>query len=65
MVKFFEVTLTNKLGKQASHKMIGTLQQVNDWAIGEAASYGCTYDVIYLCTDTLDGIRNLCNKDLT
>lgn len=60
MIKFYEVTLS-KFGHDHYHVVIGTAQQANDWAIKEASANGCTYNVKYLCTDTLDNIKNISN----
>ena len=69
MIKFYSVLFTNKLGHEDEQIVIGTEQQVNDWAIKEASIYGFTYDVRYMCSDKftyrcpdgLDNIKNLCN----
>lgn len=61
LVKFYEVEFTNSLGKSIYEKVVGTEEQVNDWAIKEASANGVAYNVTYLCTDTLDGLKNLTN----
>ena len=61
MIKFYSVVFTNKLGHEDEQIVVGTEQQVNDWVIKEASNYGFTYDVRYICSDKLDGIKNLCN----
>lgn len=60
MLKFYEVVFIT-FGKESVHRVIGTEQQVNDWAIKEASAMGAVYNVTYICTDTLDGIKNLGN----
>ena len=62
LVKFYEVEFTNALGQSTYEKVVGTDEQVNDWAIKEASANGFAYNVTYLCTDTLDGIKNLANN---
>lgn len=59
MVKFYEVTFTNKIGKQEFKKVVGTLEQANNWAAKEASLYGFEYSVTLLATYNLDGIENL------
>ena len=61
MIEFYSVVFTNKLGSIYEQIVIGTEQQVNDWAIKKASSYELTYDVSYMCSDKLDDIINLCN----
>ena len=63
MIKFYSVTFTTKLNKEREVVVIGTEQQVNDYAIREASGYGCYYDVKYMATDNVSGftVLNLCN----
>ena len=61
MIRFYSVVFTNKLGHEDEQLVIGTEKQVNEWAKQEASNYGLVYEVKYVCSDKLDGIKNLCN----
>ena len=61
IVKFYEVEFTNKLGHSVYRNVVGAYSTINDWAIKEASADGLTYNIRYLCTETLNGIKNLTN----
>lgn len=61
MIKFYSVTFTNKLGHTQEQFVVGTEKQINDWAIAEASNYGFAYEIKYVCSNKLEGIKNLCN----
>lgn len=70
-IKFHKVELTGPTTNQI-YIAIGTQGQVNDWAIKEAAIYGCSYTHVtrgfQICMDCLQDIAsgakliNLCNE---
>jgi len=63
MTEFYSVVFTNKIGKESEQIVIGNPSQVNDWAIGYAASYGCAYTVQRVARYDMTGtIKNLCNN---
>lgn len=50
MFKFYEITFTNKNGNERYVPVVGSEQQVNDYAINEASKRGEVYEIIYQAT---------------
>lgn len=62
MNKFYSIVLINKLGKEHETIVLGTQEQANDYAIKEASSNGCTYDVRLVATYDCNGVKNITNN---